>query len=236
MPGGSSCGQCYAFDLGQNNRPSDTFIPRSGLTSAQQEWIDLSQSSITGTAYQGIVAGPTGNITDKFNLVDHGNGGSAWVWAQMKSNTAITYGAVPAGINYNSPAYSVKFITKSNIRENGVLSPDRGVTHSECSYFFLKAPANATCGNAVRDYNEQCDDGNKNNLDACSNTCTLPLCGNGIIEGHESCDDGNTNNNDGCSNVCNASVCGNGLREGGEQCDDGNANNNDGCTNACLVP
>lgn len=131
----------------------------------------------------------------------------------MKPGNAITRGTVPAGINYNSPAYSVKFVTKSNIKENGVLSPDKGVVHTECSYYFLKAPANATCGNGTREPTEQCDDGNNNNLDDCTNSCRLPICGNGTREGRESCDDGNSNNNDACSNLCVAPICGNGTRE-----------------------
>lgn len=100
----------------------------------------------------------------------------------MKPGSAITRGNVPAGIDYNAPVYSVRFVTKSNIRENGALSPDRGVTHTECAYYFMTAPATSACGNGKRELNEQCDDGNTNNLDGCTNTCRLPLCGNGVRE------------------------------------------------------
>jgi len=182
MPGGSSCSQCFGFSLEQSNRPFDTFVPRTGLSSVQQEWIDLSQSSITGTAFQGIVIGPSGNITNQFNLVDHGPSNSSWIWAQMKSGSAITRNTIPTGVDYNSPAYVVKFITKSNIKENGVLSPDHGVTHIGCAYYFIKAPVTSNCGNGIRELNEQCDDGNQNNFDGCTNTCTFPICGNGIRE------------------------------------------------------
>jgi cysteine-rich repeat protein len=130
----------------------------------------------------------------------------------------------------------VKFITKSNIKENGVLSSDKGVSHTECAYYFLTAPTTAACGNGIREGSEQCDDKNNNNLDGCTNTCRLPLCGNNIQEGTEQCDDGNSNNNDSCSNTCGAPTCGNGIREGAEQCDDGNRVNTDRCTNTCMIP
>jgi hypothetical protein len=89
LPGGSSCNQCFGFSLEQTNRTYDTFVPRTGLTSNQQEWVDINQSSITGTAYQGTSVSPTGNIKNQFTLVDHGVGNSSWMWAQMKSGSAI---------------------------------------------------------------------------------------------------------------------------------------------------
>jgi cysteine-rich repeat protein len=152
----------------------------------------------------------------------------------MKPGMAISRGSMPATIDYSQPVYSVKFVTKSNIKQDGVLSPDRGVTHVECAYYFMKAPVTSSCGNGVRELNEQCDDGNQNNLDTCTNKCIFPVCGNGIREGSEQCDDANSNNNDDCSNVCRAPICGNGIREGSEQCDDGNRINNDRCTTSCL--
>jgi cysteine-rich repeat protein len=91
------------------------------------------------------------------------------------------------------------------------------------------------CGNGFVDPNEQCDDGNTNNNDGCTNACKLAVCGDGIVEtGVEQCDDGNTNNNDGCTNACKIAVCGDGIVETGvEECDDGNSDNTDACTNAC---
>ena len=48
---------------------------------------------------------------------------------------------------------------------------------------------------------EQCDDGNLNDDDGCSNACTLASCGDGIVEHGEQCDDGNTINTDACVDV-----------------------------------
>jgi len=62
------------------------------------------------------------------------------------------------------------------------------------------------CGNLVVDEGEECDDGNSNNNDNCTNMCTNAVCGEGIIwnqeDGDEECDDGNQNDDDGCSSSC----------------------------------
>lgn len=99
-------------------------------------------------------------------------------------------------------------------------------------------PSDAICGNGQVEPGEECDDGNRFNYDACTNTCaTRSYCGNGIVEDGEQCDDGNLNNNDDCTRTCQSRVnssCGNGIVEEGEECDDGNYSNNDSCTTTCL--
>ena len=46
-----------------------------------------------------------------------------------------------------------------------------------------------TCGNGIVNPCEQCDDGNFDNGDACTNLCTAAACGDGYVsEGVESCD------------------------------------------------
>lgn len=57
------------------------------------------------------------------------------------------------------------------------------------------------CGNSNLDLDEECDDGNSQNDDICSNDCKLN-CGNGIQDLFEECDDGNQENDDSCSNTC----------------------------------
>ncbi len=82
---------------------------------------------------------------------------------------------------------------------------------------------------------EDCDDGDMENGDGCSLSCTNEgslslygsLCGNSLIQTGEDCEDGNTVNGDGCSSVClsegssdsRLAVCGNGVRETGEECE-----------------
>jgi len=98
------------------------------------------------------------------------------------------------------------------------------------------------CGNNIKQYGEQCDDGNITPGDGCSATCQnepAPVCGNSAIETGETCDDGNAISGDGCSSTCATEavpvvpVCGNSVTEEGETCDDGNTVSDDGCSSTC---
>ena len=114
------------------------------------------------------------------------------------------------------------------------------------------------CGNALVESGEDCDDGNSNDGDACSNACKtggntsgggsattstatgmMNTCGNGKLDPGEVCDDGNDVDNDLCKNNCTSNApttCGNGVVDDGEQCDDGNKVADDNCTNLCTNP
>ena len=110
---------------------------------------------------------------------------------------------------------------------------------------------------------EYCDDGNTDNTDGCSDTCTIendytctedeagvsvctPLppppppppaeCGDGTLDIGEDCDDGNTDAGDGCSDTCTnePSYCGDGVVDDGEECDDKNDEDLDGCS-GCTI-
>ena len=105
------------------------------------------------------------------------------------------------------------------------------------------------CGDSVIAPPEECDDGDTDNTDACTNDCRRNRCGDGFLFiGAEQCDDGNTASGDGCSAACvlegattpgqgpvAGPVCGNGNKEGTEECDDGNTANDDSCTNTCNL-
>ena len=61
------------------------------------------------------------------------------------------------------------------------------------------------CGNNILESSEECDDGNRRNLDGCSARCRIELgavCGDGTVEDDEECDDGNSTNGDGCTSDC----------------------------------
>lgn len=60
-----------------------------------------------------------------------------------------------------------------------------------------------TCGNAVVEAGEECDDGNADDNDACLNSCEKAVCGDGVVfAGVEACDDGNSLDGDGCDSNC----------------------------------
>jgi cysteine-rich repeat protein len=120
------------------------------------------------------------------------------------------------------------------------------------------------CGDGVLDAGEQCDDGNPDPTDGCTNDCTI--CGDGSITAPEECDDGpgtcsagmtgssclndaecDTSEaagdgvcalaNDGttCAPNCKLPGCGDGLVEPGETCDDGNTQDGDNCPSNCVI-
>lgn len=90
-----------------------------------------------------------------------------------------------------------------------------------------------TCGDAIVDPSELCDDGNAVEGDGCDSNCTPSGCGNGIVSAGEDCDDGNMDAGDGCRADCTAEACGDGILDPGEVCDDGNLNPGDCCDEFC---
>ncbi len=91
------------------------------------------------------------------------------------------------------------------------------------------------------DFGEQCDDGNTEDGDGCSQYCLLeppPSCGDGTVDPGEQCDDGNNTSEDGCDSECRIETppyCGDGFLDLGEQCDDGNTIPGDGCNHLCRI-
>jgi cysteine-rich repeat protein len=80
---------------------------------------------------------------------------------------------------------------------------------------------------------EECDDGNPDPTDGCTNACTT--CGDGTVSLPEECDDNNLTSGDGCDANCRVTGCGNGLIVGSETCDDGNTSDQDSCPADCVV-
>jgi cysteine-rich repeat protein len=98
-------------------------------------------------------------------------------------------------------------------------------------------PPDGMCGNAMLEGAEQCDDGNTDQSDDCTNACMLATCGDGYTWiGHEQCDDGDSDNMDTCTTECMLAACGDGYVGPGEGCDDGNLIDDDACSNACALP
>jgi CSLREA domain-containing protein len=91
-------------------------------------------------------------------------------------------------------------------------------------------------GTVQEETGEECDDGNSDNADACTNDCRGASCGDGFVQAGEECDDGDSNSDTAagaCRTDCSNPSCGDGVTDGGEGCDDGNAADGDGCSADC---
>ncbi len=108
-------------------------------------------------------------------------------------------------------------------------STDSGSTDSSST------DSTETCGDGIVQRMEECDDGNSDDTDDCTNMCLFAVCGDGVVHADlEDCDDGNMVNTDACTTTCANATCGDGLvQEGVEQCEDGNMVNTDACTATC---
>lgn len=147
----------------------------------------------------------------------------------------------------------VNFSTEHNVEYGGTTNKNllrspmlfMLVILEESATLQLPAPS-LTCGNGVRETTEACDDGNRVNVDACTNACTVAECGDGICavfadEGRN-CDieRGLCTGVIFCPQDCipdypysGNPVCGNGRVEHDEQCDDANFISTDGCDSSC---
>ena len=91
------------------------------------------------------------------------------------------------------------------------------------------------CGNGFLERGEACDDGNRDDADACRNSCQRARCGDGVVwRDVEFCDDGNNRDGDGCKATCGPPKCGDAILDVGEACDDGNLDNFDECLATCV--
>lgn len=104
----------------------------------------------------------------------------------------------------------------------------------------IDCKALGSCGDGVVDDGEECDDGNDDDTDACTNVCTVNVCGDGFLHaGVEQCDEGSDNgivcsaSYDSTCTYCSSSCrllsssgafCGDGVINGGEFCDAGDLN------------
>jgi len=62
------------------------------------------------------------------------------------------------------------------------------------------------CGDLYLQPLEECDDGNADSGDGCSEVCLEEVCGNGRIDYDEVCDDGNTDDEDSCNFDCSTEI------------------------------
>lgn len=68
--------------------------------------------------------------------------------------------------------------------------------------FVLQRRSSGYCGDGSIGPDEECDDGNFDDGDTCTDVCLLPRCGDAVRDAGEACDDGNPSDRDGCSATC----------------------------------
>jgi TQXA domain-containing protein len=170
-----------------------------------------------------IISGPAAGFTDS---------GASPVLNSSYGNTVSGTDTIRATTSFSVPT-GQKFKAAS---KQGIVLAGNPVTGTVTGTA-TKSWVTPQCGNGVTEPGEQCDDGNQNNNDNCTNACQNKRCGDGFQQPGEQCDDGNQNQNDACKNNCTLNVCGDQVvNPATEECDDGNTVNNDGCTNACTSP
>ena len=94
-------------------------------------------------------------------------GGSSVKWIETKPGSFIRLNGVSAGASRENPAYRISFIPRTyDLISAGNLGP--AVDHQQCLFVYPRF-----CGDGVvdTDRDEQCDDGNMNSGDGCSNIC-----------------------------------------------------------------
>lgn len=117
---------------------------------------------------------------------------------------------------------------------------DDGASGDTCeweasSWRSIDCKASTTCGNGQLEPGEECDDGNDNTNDSCTNECRTNICGDGYVYvGVEDCDEGLGNGEmcsaaygsscSYCSSFCrlittSGTFCGDNVINGGEYCD-----------------
>ena len=103
------------------------------------------------------------------------------------------------GLGLLGACFDAAFMLGRPCEDDGDCGPTLACINGICG----GGEADPLCGNGLVDTNEECDDGNENDNDKCTNTCKLAFCGDGIVEtATEECDDANANDSDACTTEC----------------------------------
>lgn len=119
---------------------------------------------------------------------------------QCDSNSQTGRGAcsvstnIPCSSDTECPANETCKICPDFTNAKGITyqqSRTRGCKENDCTWDTLNNCAViGSCGDGTVQGSEECDDGNQNNNDACTNTCKKNVCGDGYLGRGEACDFG----------------------------------------------
>ena len=178
---------------------------------------------------------------------DDGGGSSATDSAGSTGASATT-GGTTAMASTGEPTGSTSEASTSAGSGTGTSAPTTGLTTTDATTTSTTTDATTTtdtsstgaapvCGDTVIDPGEECDDGNQDDADTCTNACAAAACGDGKPQMGEECDDGNADDTDMCLSTCLTATCGDGqVQAGVETCDDANNDESDACTSLCKAP
>lgn len=119
--------------------------------------------------------------------------------------------------------------------------PGDTCTYAVTNWFNIACTEIGSCGDGTVDPGEECDDGNTDGTDSCTDQCTLNVCGDGYVYvGEEQCDEGLANGA-GCDSAYGSSctACSLSCRyevTSGEFCGDGEINGNEYCDANSILP
>ena len=169
--------------------------------------------------------------------------------SRQKTTAKLNWNNIPSWSNshqYQTPDMSS--IIQEIVNRDGwfpgnnmaIIVNGTGTRTARSAYYTSSAPllvinftiSPSGCGDGNLDAGEECDDGNSNNNDNCTNLCTVATCSDGILwnqgSGSEQCDDGGTCTGDSSTFCLNDDDC---ASAGGTCAPVGN----DSCSNTCQL-
>jgi cysteine-rich repeat protein len=213
--------------------PEGRKCPPGGQCAANQD------VCIMTSCGNGITEPLKGESCDDGNIIA-GDSCSRYCWGESCGNGIIDVGET-CEERTSDPEGACGADCLSDLCGNGIVNPGLGEkcdppgpspdpAVKDCNNYCVFVE----CGNRFVDSGEQCDDGNIEPGDGCSEQCLSEYCGNGIIDNDlgEQCDHGGSPG-DRCSAICFIEVCGNGNVDSDEECDDNNTTAGDGCSSSC---
>jgi MYXO-CTERM domain-containing protein len=137
------------------------------------------------------------------------NGEQAWANLSSQGNNNNTQHHEDRAWMFNDVSLSTRIFQKKvqlrwELDSNGSFELGGWTLDDVC----IVANTNSVCGDGVKSYYEQCDDGagNADVADTCRTTCRIAACGDGIQDALEACDDGNDDDTDDCDSACHVVV------------------------------
>ncbi|MFA6591505.1 MAG: IPT/TIG domain-containing protein [Patescibacteria group bacterium] len=204
-------------------------------------------------SYQGKLCTPGATKTGApcTTDADCGSGGTCgmtalgpYAWADACPLSTVCTAGDPAKLGHicaqNSSCGTDGICSAQTYQTSRIRACGNGSNGTACqwvtpNYRFIKCTALSACGNGKKEGSEECDDGNTDSSDSCTNSCKTNVCGDGAYYvGVEECDLG-VQNGQSCSStygstctacsvscrnvVSSGAFCGDGVRNGTEFCD-----------------